>query len=785
MNFQRLLKKPRIALRDCDNWVSIQALAAVSRNPVAEDRVFLEECLENNNPAIVLLAYMGLKKLFPMSTAMQEVWQNLFFDTVDLLEKRASSGSGSAQIRAAAIKAMAFATEVSYSTIDTALKSLSSTFSYDTSFVAKEPQLYLLQRPNDFFLSEAFGILLASMHTDQQAAVKLLTRELDCQNPDRLIPALIALQLNPNPDFTDQVLWVARNGEKRVADEAVRALLACGGKKVCLFISSLLKEIKDVDRRKIILSVAASSDREEIWPALNAFARGKEPKLTLAALRAIAGFDGVDNSEKITLYAEAAKNKDPEVMALAAVLAWKAGSLKTLKLLNQFLDSDSDLHRLAAATVLSEVSPEKAIPLLISHFEEETEEKVYSQILLSLRALLPKTKKVELVENTVLPWLSAMLKSGEAWKRNQAAVLCGYLGPVSEELLLKTLSKEKHAYVIASLLAALGKCGSSRLLLFSKYHDHEDPRVRANMVYALINCGNEAIPYFSEALNDSSPRVRAGAAYNLFMLGQVNAINTLNAMLQVPEPLSVLSACYAIFNIFKTVLPKLEADHPLALALSRLAIDSQKNKQIGPGLLNSPEVSAIFNEMATAGGDKNKLIWILEEKHKRRPSSFLILRLLAANYILNGDNQKALPLMEICVRENPSDLADLLDTYRTALKLGDLHRANDFGEKTKKLYRMLLDGCVELCRSLDGAGVAMMLQRLNFMEEPSMNLYNAMIQLKVVEGDQETVMYLMTELILARPFNTNLINKLIDIMPDKYATLRDAMGGYCKSILSV
>lgn len=112
MNFQRLVKKPRIALRDCDSWVSCQALAAVSRNPVAEDRVFLEECLENENPQIALLGFMGLKKLFPMQPGMQEVWQNLFFDTVDLLEKRASSGSGSAQIRAAATKAMAFATEL-------------------------------------------------------------------------------------------------------------------------------------------------------------------------------------------------------------------------------------------------------------------------------------------------------------------------------------------------------------------------------------------------------------------------------------------------------------------------------------------------------------------------------------------------------------------------------------------------------------------------------------------------------------------------------------------------
>ena len=108
-----------------------------------------EECLENEDPAIALLGFVGLKKLFPMQPAMQEVWQNLFYDTVDLLEKRASSGSGSAQIRAAAARAMAFATDISYSTVEAVLKSLSVSFRYDTAFIAKEPSIYLLQRQNE------------------------------------------------------------------------------------------------------------------------------------------------------------------------------------------------------------------------------------------------------------------------------------------------------------------------------------------------------------------------------------------------------------------------------------------------------------------------------------------------------------------------------------------------------------------------------------------------------------------------------------------------------------
>ena len=96
---------------------------------------------------------------------------------------------------------------------------------------------------------------------------------------------------------------------------------------------------------------------------------------------------------------------------------------------------------------------------------------------------------------------------------------------------------------------------------------------------------------------------------------------------------------------------------------------------------------------------------------------------------------------------------------------------------------MLLDGCIELCKELRGTGAALMLQRLNFLNEPSMNLYNAMIQLKVVEDDPDTVMYLMTELILARPFNANIINKLAAMMPDDYSTLKDALQVYVKSLL--
>ena len=782
MNFERLVKKPRTAIYDMDGWVKQEALSAIARNPTMDDCLYFEEIIKSNDSNRVFLAYQGLKKLFNTPSSIKEFWLELFAESIDLLKKRAVSSSGSSQIRTAAIKALAFSSALSFPEIDSVLKSITSAFTYESSFLVTEPSIRLLPRENICSLSDSFALLLASMPIEEDGAAKIIQRELDCQNPDRLIPALISLQLNPNPEMTDQLLWIARNGEKRVADESVRALLACGEKKVWLVIASLLKETRDIDRKAVLLSTAAATDREEVWRTLAAYAKGNEKKLALVALKAIDGYNGADKKDKITLYSEVAKGKEPDLTALATLLAYKAGSSKSIKLLKQFLDSDSETLRLATIKALSEINAEISVPIIISHFDEETDENTIDQIFLNLRSLLPKLKKFEVIENNVLPWLERLLKSSDTFIRNQAAVLGGYLGPFSEEILLKTLSKESHPYVIASLLSALGKCGCNKILLFTKYHDHKDARVRANMITALLNCGNDAASYFYEALNDNFPRVRAAAAYNLFMLGQLKSVGVLNSMLQVPEPLSVLSACYTFYNIFKIILPRLEADHPLSLSISRLAFEIHRDKQFGPGLLNSIEALDLFHEMASAGGNRKKILWILEEKHKRRPSSFIITRILASIYILSGNESKALPLMEICVRENPTDLADLLDAYRVVLKLGDLNRANELGDRTKKLYKMLLDGCIELCRGIKGTGAALMLQRLNFLTEPSMNLYNAMIQLKVVEEDADTVMYLMTELILARPFNTNLINKLAAMMPDEYSDMKQALIAYSNSI---
>jgi hypothetical protein len=63
-----------------------------------------------------------------------------------------------------------------------------------------------------------------------------------------------------------------------------------------------------------------------------------------------------------------------------------------------------------------------------------------------------------------------------------------------------------------------------------------------------------------------------------------------------------------------------------------------------------------------------------------------------------------------------------------------------------------------------------------------MNLYNAMIQLKVLESENETVLDLMSELVLARPYNAVVVRKLSTMLPESFAELRQALSVYAASL---
>lgn len=779
MLLDQLLKNPREAVRAPDGWTKRTALATMAREPVPADREIFEDMVESDDTTVSLMAFLGLKKLFPAPLVVKNVWKEMFGESVDLLSRRACSGP--AQLRVAALKALAFAPEhLSFGLVERVLESLDSPLTHESVHAGQSPALTLVQSPQNFFLPEGFAVLLASLQGGHER-VNLLRRELSSHDPLRLLPVLIALQLSPVAELTDQVLLLARSSEKRVALEAARALLACGGNKVYLVILSLLKEAADPQRKAWLLPLAAGTGREEVWPIIVNYAASEDSILAQAALQAAETF-AAPVEARAELYRECMRSLDPAVASLAAQLAWHTGSMKSLRLLERFLNSESRHHRASAAMALGNISPETAIPILAGRFDSEKSGDVIRQMILSLRRLLPMVRGNLRVHDMLLPWLSRLFKSTDAFKRSQGAVLCGLVGKPAEDLVLSALEREHHPHVLASLLSALGCCGCSRLLVYSRFHDHQDSRVRANMISAMLVCGGEAVSYFTSALRDMAPRVRGAAAKNLFLLGQLDIVATLNRMLLVPEPLSVLSGCYALGQLLRIQPPMLSSDHPLPLAVARKTRMQLKTRQHGPALLNSPELAGIFNEMAIVGGNRQKLIWLLEEKNRRHPSSYPVRRMLASMLAIDGETERAAALLEVCLAENPGALADVLDAYRMALRLGNLDRATDYGERAKSLYAALLDGCMQLCRSIRGSGAELMMQKLHHLSEPSMNLYNAMIQLKVIESDSETVLDLMSELVLARPFNAMVVRKLATMLPESFSELRNGLEVYASSL---
>ena len=781
MAFERILKNPRESVCDPDNCLRSAALAILAKTPDSSNREILEKLLEKSSPSTSMGAFLALNQLYKTPGTVKALWKKLFSGILELLIKRSTSGS--IQIRAAALQALAYlADQLTPNMMEQLIRpvipvlgSEATVAGVDTSKLISERQI--------LGIHEALATVLAAIpnSTLKQSVFK---RELASKENERILPVLLSLQISPMPEAVNQLLLLARSTDPQISVESIRALITCGGPNVYLLVISLLQETANSLKKAAILPVVAATDSQEMWPLLCKAAKCNDNNVAVVALKATNSFRGVTNNEKIKLYSETVRSSSPLVITLSAALAWKAGSTKAIAILSQFLSSNSPKHRLAVAEVLSYLSAEAAITLAATHFEAESDSEVLSKIVLSLRDLLPYEGNNERLSFLLIPWLTRLFKSDDVFKRNQAAVLCGYYGKAAQNLILQQLSKETNSQVIASLIAALGKCGCNSIIIYSKFHDHKDPRVRANMLSAMLGCGNEALPYLTSAQDDSSSRVKATSALNLFMLGQTDSLNILSEMLQTPDPVSVLSACYALEKILKTVLPLLSSEHPLTLAISRKAYELQKIQDIGPGLLNTSEAIDVFAEMATANGNKQTLTELLLEKHRVLPKSYLITRLLASMYISIKDYQNAFPLLIDCIKENPSNLADLIDTYRIAEKIGTPQERKELGNQTNKLYQMLLDGCIKICRNVNDSSIAMLIQRLNYQGEPSMNLYNAMIQLKVAENDNDTVMYLMTELILAKPFNLGLLKKLVKIMPDEFIELRVSIDSFIESLNS-
>jgi hypothetical protein len=57
-----------------------------------------------------------------------------------------------------------------------------------------------------------------------------------------------------------------------------------------------------------------------------------------------------------------------------------------------------------------------------------------------------------------------------------------------------------------------------------------------------------------------------------------------------------------------------------------------------------------------------------------------------------------------------------------------------------------------------------------------------MIQLKILEGDHDTVLDLLAELVLARPVNRLVVRRLADMLPESYSDLKASLQAYLETL---
>ena len=777
------LKHPRELVSDQDPWIRRLALAELSRAPQAIDRELFEDHLFSPDPTLALPAFLGLRRLCPPPPLMDETWRDLFGEAIDLLGKRASTGP--LPLRAAAMQALAFAPGgVSDLLLDQLTASAIDTTPLEAPLWSDPPQLPLIQDGNgsgDPSVSMAL-LLGAALRSGSRAS--RVARLLSDGDESRSLPALLALQAFPQPELAERILPLVRAPSARLAAEAARALLACGGKRVFVLLLSLVNDTADPARKAFLLPLVARTGRPEVWNVLSAHLAHADPRVRRAAAVATAGL-AVPAQQRVHAVTPCLSDKDPSVAAEAARVLWPLGSMEALARLEEMLRRPDALYRTLAAEALGGLPPAPAVPILVEQLARERHGDVLRALLLSLRRLLPKAVPQPGITERLIPTLRRLLEAADPFLRSQTAVLAGLLGATAEDMILASLERPDHPHVLASLLGALRRIGSSRLLVLARFSDHPDPRVRANLMETLLFSGPGAVPYLTNGLRDSAPRVRAAAARGLFQLGQLEVVPLLTRMLLIPSPLPVLSACHALGQLMRLQPPAMRSDHPLPLSLAREARRRRPAVTSGPIVLRDPALPALFEKLSEAASDTSAALRVLEKHVKMHPTSHAARRMLAS--ILAGIDKAApaLSLLEACLAENPGVLADLLDAYRLAMRIGDLPRAERLGHRVRDTYGALLDACLELAHSRQGGPADQLLDRLFNLREPSMNLYSAMIQLKLRQGDAETVLELLAELLLARPGNATVAARLAASLPPALSELKSALAQYARSIAGV
>lgn len=756
------------------------AVSVLAQNAKGEHKELFEDLLFDNDVFVSFISYLALKKLFPLSETINKAWYEIFSESIEILVQRAVSSP--LPIKLAALQTLAFAPEsVSSNLIEKIHSGVYEISNLSDLYWREPPTIPLIQERKLLELSEGFALLLSTLPLGYER-FDFLKKELQKNDINRVLPVLISLQINPLSELTDAIIPWLRFHDIRTSIEACRALFSCSGKKAYIILSSILKETTEPYKKAAIINLLANINKPEIWNTIVQHLRHSSPIVRRAAVGAISTFPEMKN-EKANLLLPLLKDKDVTVRCEVAKALWNLGLLEGLKYLENLFIKGTSFERSLVAYTLAEFPPETSIPILIEAFGKEKQGDVIRQIILSLRTLLSKIAPSSDLCDKLLPILKRHINSTDPFIRSQTAVLAGYLSYAAEDLLLSALEKPQHPHVIASIISSLGKIGYSRVLVLAKFQDHPDPRVRSNLMNSIASAGTAAIPYLTAALQDPAPRVASTAAYNLFLLGQTEVIGILNRMMLVQSQASVLAGIYGISKLLRHYPGILKSDHPIKLTLLRQARKKEQDSTIQlPEIIKAEEFYKLFEELSIAKGDPEKLEWIIQAYQNTYPNNLGIKRLLASIQIIQNKFKEALHNLEICINENPAILVDLLDCYKLSIKIGDLIRAEIYGQRINGIYQRILSACYEITSQIKGKGSEKILEKLHSLKEPSLNIYAVMIQLKALQEDKETALELLWELFLARPLNTVLGYKLLGLLPESFSKLAHSLEIYLSSL---
>ncbi|MFC1745013.1 HEAT repeat domain-containing protein [Candidatus Riflebacteria bacterium] len=207
--------------------------------------------------------------------------------------------------------------------------------------------------------------------------------------------------------------------------------------------------------------------------------------------------------------------------------------------------------RLSVAYILREMNDVKFTFLLLQLLREDDEhvKKVASASLSHVRIseninLLMKTLIFEELVPVQLNILKALENLGDLQSHDV------------DTNLQKLFKKTEVTSVKAAIITTLGKLKNpeKRMVFFTEALKHTDPRVRANSVEIIGRLRTlESTPLLREALRDENHRVQGTAILSLFLMGELNIIETLFQFLRSNESSIVLTGIHILSEICERI----------------------------------------------------------------------------------------------------------------------------------------------------------------------------------------------------------------------------------------